>query len=67
MAFGKQKKQQQNWALKRLKIYHAYKRIDLQKIYYHEESTGQVIPITGLMLKEELERKYKWLVKEKLD
>lgn len=66
MAFGKQKKQQQNWALKRLKIYHAYKRIDLQKIYYHKKD-GVDYPVTGLELKEELESKYKWLVKEKLD
>lgn len=63
MAFGKQKKQQQNWALKRLKIYHAYKRIDLQKVYYYEKY-GEKHPIIGLELKEELERKYKWLTKK---
>lgn len=59
MAFGKQKKKQQNWALKRLKIYHAYKKVDLNKVYYDKEGR----PVTGIKLQEELEKKYKWLKK----
>ena len=56
MAFGKTKKKQQNWALKRLKIYTLYKEIDEDKIYYIKDQE-----IKGIDLKKDFKVKYKWL------
>ena len=56
MAFGKVKKKQQNWALKRLKIYTLYKDIDEEKTYYIKDQE-----IKGIDLKEDFKVKYKWL------
>lgn len=57
MAFGKKQKQVQNHALKRLKILYAYRDVKEDKIYYDKQGNE----ILGKDLKEELEKKYKWL------
>lgn len=59
MAFGKIKKKQQNWALKRIKILYAYRDIKEDKVYEYVDKPS----ITGKELKKIFEDKYKWLKK----
>lgn len=57
MALGKAKKRDNNHIKKRLIIYEAYSKIKEDDVYYDKEDRQ----ITGVELKKELEKKYKWL------